>query len=159
MTRLASLILILAVAEAWRRSQGNGSVKRGLANAALTTGLMLSGWGAPGLTLQPVNAATIYESPSVQDVPGQRGDGGIDAVGAALNAVSQMKRKSGLTDSDYQKVQRGEMAPSSKPRAVKRRVLAACKDGTLLKKAKVSAKECTNRVMDGELGFMQDVMD
>ena len=129
-----------------------------LANAALGSGLMISGMMVAHDFLQPAHAATFYESPNVVDVPGQRGDGGIDAFGGAFNAVNQMQRKSGLTDSDFQKVQRGEMQPSQEPRALKRRVLAACKDASLLKKAKVSARECTNRVMDGELDFMIDIM-
>jgi len=81
----------------------------------------------------------------------------IVAFGAAAEAA-KFKPKSALTNSDYALVQAGLKEKSSAPRAVKRRVLAACKDSKLIDAAKVDSKTCTNRVMDNDLQFMLDVM-
>jgi hypothetical protein len=106
----------------------------------------------------PVLAATVYEAPPVIDVPGQRGNGGIDAFSAAGSAMS-IKKQSTLSDTEFKRVQRGELQPSREPRAVKRRVLKACSDNKITKTAKSDSKDCTRRVMAGELDFMLEAMD
>jgi hypothetical protein len=106
----------------------------------------------------PVLAATVYEAPSVTDVPGQRGNGGIDAFSAAGSALS-IKKQSTLSNTEFKRVQRGELQPSGEPRAVKRRVLKACSDNKITKNAKSDSKDCTRRVMGGELDFMLEAMD
>ena len=109
------------------------------------------------ITPAPVHAATLYSALKADDVPGVAGNGGIDAFSAASQAM-KVEKQSALKDTDFQKVQRGEMKPSEEPRALKRRVLKACSDGKITKEAKVSTRECTQRVMTGELDFMLSVM-
>jgi hypothetical protein len=87
---------------------------------------------------------SIAEAPVVVgDVAGLRGDGGMDAFTAA--ARNSAGNKKALSNSDYQRALKGEIALSSGPRAVKRRVMAACKDDSILKTLTpaISSRECT----------------
>ena len=95
----------------------------------------------------------------VEDSPGQRGDGGIGAFSAAGKAAQMEKMKS-LSDNDFAKAKAGLIPVSQEPRAVKRRVLAACKNEGMLSKVvpKIDSKTCINRVMSGEIDFMNSVI-
>ena len=110
---------------------------------------------------QPNSAATLIESVRVEDVPGQRGNGGIDSIGAAFTAQSEYKKQSTLTESDYKLAQEGKIPMADGPRAKKRRALKGCKDPEvlkILKATKIDAKSCVNRVMDDDIQFVLDAM-
>ena len=123
----------------------------------IAASLLLSPLGPMMVNPSSANAAVLYESMKAEEVRGMIGNGGIDAFSAA-GAAMKVEKHSALKDTDIQKVQRGEMKPSEEPRAVKRRVMKACTDDSLTKAAKVSSRECTQRVMAGELDFMLSVM-
>lgn len=105
-----------------------------------------------------VHAATLIESVRVEDVPGQRGNGGIDSIGAAFSAQGQYKAQTTLSDSDFKRAQNGEIPMADGPRATKRRAMKGCKDADALKAANVDAKTCVNRVMDDDIQFILDAM-
>jgi len=103
-------------------------------------------------------AASKYEPPLVvPKVAG--GSGGIDAVGSAFSAVQVGKMKA-LSNNEFAQVQAGTRELSNEPRALKRRVLAACKDNNIreLAKTKMSEKECINKVMDNDIDEMVEAM-
>ena len=147
------LILTLVSAAAFNLNKGSkAAYLKGIAAS-----LLLSPLGPMMVNPSSANAAVLYESMKAEEVRGMIGNGGIDAFSAA-GAAMKVEKQSALKDTDFQKVQRGEMKPSEEPRAVKRRVMKACTDDSLTKAAKVSSRECTQRVMAGELDFMLSVM-
>ncbi|KAJ1399745.1 hypothetical protein B484DRAFT_246985 [Ochromonadaceae sp. CCMP2298] len=93
----------------------------------------------------------------VNDVAGVRGDGGVGAFSAAMQAGSTIENKKALTNSDYQRAMKGEIPLSSGPRAVKRRALAACKDDSIIQTITppLTSADCTRRVIKGETEFME----
>lgn len=65
-----------------------------------------------------------------------------------------------LSNNEFKKAQAGVIPLSQEPRALKRRVTAACKDPELLKlvQPSITSYECMTRVMNGEIKFMSDVL-
>lgn len=57
-------------------------------------------------------------------------------------------------------MQAGLIPLSQEPRAVKRRVTAACKDKEILNLVKptITSYECMTKVMNGETKFMSDIL-
>ena len=86
----------------------------------------------------------------------------LGTAGNVFQAAAKNNRpnQKQMTNSDFQKVQRGEMEVSNKPRATKRRALMMCKDGQaralvpLDSGGYIQERECIQRVMDGDYDFM-----
>lgn len=152
-----SLAALVSRSSAVKVTLKTASSLRALGAGAIAASLALGTAPFEPFEVAPVHAAQLYGGMKADDIPGASGNGGIDAFISASNAM-KVEKQSALKDTDFQKVQRGEMKPSEEPRAVKRRVLKACTDGKLIKEAKVSSRECTQRVMAGELDFMLQVM-
>ena len=106
-----------------------------------------------------VEAAIMFEPVTVESVK-TLSPGNLDAISAATSSVSTVKQTS-LSTSDFMKVKNGEMSLSTEPRALKRRILAACKSDAILSRLpqKISSYECTTKVMNGEIDFMVKVLE
>ena len=83
----------------------------------------------------------------------------IDAFAAAGKALAGPQRMTSLSGSDFELVQKGEKKLSDGKRALKRRALQSCKDGSIRKLVPTGEKDCINRVMDDDFKFILDALD
>ena len=65
-----------------------------------------------------------------------------------------------LSNSEFKKAQAGLIPLSQEPRAIKRRVTAACKSNDILQliQPPITSYECMTRVMKGDTQFISDVL-